>query len=123
MDLNDTKFWENVGLIVILFVFITGAGIAIFQVGKISFNKISGREQKSLFPIASVEKALERSKIETDKQTKNRKTELLKMPAYKAPFLGEEDAPTEIEGFFDFSCPYTKVFFDDFPLHAKKDLL
>jgi len=117
MDLNSTKFWESAGFVVILCVFITGAGIALFQVGKLSIDKISNRT------VASVEKALENSKIELSKQMKNRQKELLKMPAYEAPFLGEEDAPVEIEGFFDFACPYTKVFFDDFPLHTKKDLL
>jgi len=117
VDINDTKFWESVGFVVICFVFIAGVGIALFQVGKLSFDKVSERT------VANVEKAIENSRKELNKQTKDRQKELLKMPAYEAPFLGEEDAPVEIEGFFDLSCPYTKVFFDDFPLHTKKDLL
>ncbi|TRZ77897.1 hypothetical protein D4R87_01890 [bacterium] len=117
MNISDSKFWESAGLIVIVAVFIVGAGIATFQIGKLSLDKISDRT------VASVEKALENSKIELSNQMKDRQKELLKMPAYEAPFLGEEDAHVEVEGFFDFACPYTKVFFDDFPLHAKKNLL
>jgi len=41
VDINDTKFWESVGFVVICFVFIAGVGIALFQVGKLSFDKVS----------------------------------------------------------------------------------
>lgn len=110
MDLNKIKsqfFWESAAAAVIAGVFVFGGFFALFKIGSIALSgspleKIGARIQ------GTVKATQEKNK---NKEEEKRKQELLKTAIYPAPFIGSEDASVEIEGFFDFSCPYTKLFF------------
>lgn len=118
-DLKSQSFWESVAAITIAGVFVVGGIFALYNIGKSGMvksvgNKISANIQNGI-------KKQEQKK--KDGALDKKKTELLKSPVYAGPFLGDESAPLEIEGFFDLTNPYTKIFFTNAILKNTKNAI
>lgn len=103
--LKSQNFLESAAVIVIAAVFVVGGGTAVYRFSKLAISKMPNLKIN-----AEVSSAVQ-NKQEADKALEKRKQELLKAEVYPAPFLGSEDAKIEVEAFFDFGCPYSKIFF------------
>lgn len=106
--INKQEFWESIAVLAIAAIFIAGGSFGVYKftsstiVGWIGGNKIK----------AELKTAIKTEK-ENDSKLEKRKAELLKAPIYSAPFLGSEEAKVTLEAFFDFNCPYARIFFTD----------
>jgi len=103
--IKSQSFWESVAVIAIAGVFVVGGGTAVYRFAKTAFLKFPNIKISADISEAAQKKQQDEKKLEIKKQ------KLLKTDVYPAPFLGNENAKVEVEAFFDFGCPYSKIFF------------
>jgi len=119
-NLKSQFFWENILAIVIVGVFIFGGSFVFYKAGKFAF--LNFKPSKFFASLVSPDKQEEN----TGKEKKNfeeRKKDLLIAAVYPAPFIGDQNAEIEIEGFFDLLCPYTKIFFTNNILRRSREII
>lgn len=118
-DLKSQSLWESIAAITVAGVFVVGGVSALYSVGKSNLlSSISGKISASVQD--GIKKQEEKKK---DGALEKKKVELLNAPVYAGPFLGDESAPIEIEGFFDLTNPYTKLFFTNAILKNTKNAI
>ncbi|MFH1175462.1 MAG: thioredoxin domain-containing protein [bacterium] len=106
-DFSSQDLWENILTATVVGVFVFAGSFAFFRTGRFAVKNLNPKKLASLMSFGDKKNQQE---FESE-EIKKKAGELLKMAPYSAPFLGSENAPVEIEGFFDLMCPYTKIFF------------